>query len=476
MLKPKDDEIGILTEETIRAPNRTVKTQALPSDTIEVAALGTPPFPGMLYDCRKDCFLPGVTLWDNKSLSEDLDSRPKPQTYLKFSSADSLSSKLSLLNASASLKASFLGGLVEVGGSAKYLHDTKSSNRQSRITMYYGETTRYEQLTMRHLDQITYPEVFDQKTATRVVTGVLYGAQAFMVFDRTLTEEENKQKFKEELNAMVEKIPELSTDGNPALQMTNAEKKMVENITCTFHGDVRLQQNPTTYMEALNVYKQLPALLKDNPQNEVPIKVWLIYKAMLLEAVGRVLPAVRGGKLEEESLEDILKIHRSSPFNADTLNQWLNDAKSELDLLSFFTKPLEGIQIVDSRRLIVNPDFPIVFCLTFTSLKYEDLYLSALKEFLKTERFKGIDGEQNMVSVVSVEKWFADEDIVERMRFNNDVFKSFVSPQQGQTFLLIISDISDPSNPGSTIYMYEFGELSDKEVQKPFRLFSRWMK
>ncbi|KAL1279266.1 hypothetical protein QQF64_025939 [Cirrhinus molitorella] len=175
------------------------------------------------------------------------------------------------------------GGLVEVGGSAKYLHDTKSSNRQSRITMYYKETTRYEELTMRHLDQITYPEVSDQKTATHVVIVVLYGAQAFMVFDRTLTEEENKQKIQEELNAIVEKIPELSTDGNPALQMTNAEKKMVENITCTFHGDVHLQQNLTTYMEALDVYKQLPDLLKDNPQNEVPIKVWL-YPLHLLNA------------------------------------------------------------------------------------------------------------------------------------------------------------------------------------------------
>ncbi|KAL1276809.1 hypothetical protein QQF64_036432 [Cirrhinus molitorella] len=116
-------------------------------------------------------------------------------------------------------------------------------------------------------------------------------------------------------------------------------------------------------MEALTLYKRLPALLKDNPHNEVPIKVWLyplhllnataaqvereistgvalaiedvmerlgeaerthrdlsgnslvdsfgdikerlstfrssfsVYKAMLLEALGRDLPAVRGGKL-----------------------------------------------------------------------------------------------------------------------------------------------------------------------------------
>ncbi|KAL1276810.1 hypothetical protein QQF64_036433 [Cirrhinus molitorella] len=96
-------------------------------------------------------------------------------------------------------------------------------------------------------------------------------------------------------------------------------------------------------------------------------------------------------------------------------------------MLSSLTKPLEGIQIVDSAHpntIVVNPEFLPVFCLTFTSLKYEDLYLSALKEFLKTHRFKELGGEQNVVSVASVKKWFADDDIVERMRFNNNLFKS----------------------------------------------------
>ncbi|RXN12983.1 neoverrucotoxin subunit alpha-like protein [Labeo rohita] len=532
MLEPEANEIGILPEETIRAARRIVKTRALPSDTIKVAALGRPLFPGTLYDSRKDSFLPGVTLWDRKSLSEDLDSRPKPQTYTDFSSSDSLSSKLNLLDLSASLKTSFLGGLVEVGGSAKYLHDTKSLNHQSRITVYYSVTTRYEWLTMSHLRKITYPEVFDQKSATHVVMGVLYGAQAFMVFDRTLSEAEDKQRIEGELNAMVEKIRKFSAEGNAALQMTYAEKKIAEKITCTFHGDFHLQQNPTTYMEALNVYKQLPALLKDNPQNEVPIKVWLyplhllnataarvereistsvafaiedimeklgeaertykdlsentlvksfsdikerlhsfhssfsMYKKMLLKAVGRVLPAVRGGEKEEKSLEDILKIHRSSPFNADMLNQWLNDAKAELDILSSLTKQLEGVQIVDSNGLntiLLNSDFPGVVCLTFTSLDYEDPYLSALKVFLETDMFKELDGEQRMVSVAPVKKWFKDSEFMEKLRFNIHLFKGFLKLYEGQAVRFIISAISDTSNPGSSIYLYKHGKLSDKQ-------------
>ncbi|XP_048008768.1 stonustoxin subunit alpha-like [Megalobrama amblycephala] len=539
MLQPKPDETGTLNKETVRPhlfiPRRIMKTRALPSETMEVAALGRPLYPGTLYDCRRDSFIPGVSLWDKKSLSEDLDSRPKPLTNVKFSRSDSISSKFSLLDVSASLKTSFLGGLVEVGGSAKFLRDTKSSHRQSRVTMYYSETTRYEQLTMSHLGQITYPQVFDQKSATHVVVAVLYGAQAFMVFDRKFSEEENKQEIEQELNVMVTKIQK-STESDAALKMTDDEKNMAEKITCTFHGDVRLEQNPTTYMEALSLYKKLPTLLRENTQNAVPIKVWLrplyllnataaqvereistrvafeteaiieelgeaertsndlsgntvvnsfkdikerlrsfqssfsIYKSMLLKAVNRVLPAIRGGEMEEKSLEDILKIHRSSPFNAEMLNQWLNDAKSELDLLSSVTKSLEGIRIEDSDRLnsiLFNPGIVGVVCLTFTSLDYEDPYLSALKDFLKTDKFKELDGEPKMVSVASVRKWFKDDYMLEKVRKNSGYFKFFSDAIKVQAaskgVIFIISDIPDPSNPGASVYMYERGTLTEKE-------------
>ncbi|XP_065151090.1 stonustoxin subunit beta-like [Paramisgurnus dabryanus] len=533
MLQPKPDEIGTLNEETVRAP------RAVSSEQKEIAALGRPLFPGMLYDLRRDTFISGVTLWDKKSLEENLHTHPQANTFTKFSSSDSVNSKSSLLDVSASLKTSFLGGLVEVGGSAKYLRDTKSSNKHSRVTMYYSETTRYEQLTMNHLGKITYPEVFDQKSATHVVVAVLYGAQAFMVFDRTFSEHEDKQKTEADLNAAVNNIPKLSAEGSTGFKMNLFEWIRARKITCTFYGDFRLNQNPTTYMEALEVYKELPTLLKDHPENAVPIKVWLYplhllnataarlekeistsvafsiedimeqmreaertyndlsentlvnsftdikdrlhsfdksfrnYKEVLLKAVGRVLPAIRGGEMEEKSLEDILKIHRSSPFDFDMLNQWLNDAKSELQILSSVIKSMEGIPVVESASLnsvLSNSKYLGVFCYTFTSLKYEDPYLSALKEFLNTDRFKEPYGEQNTVSVESVKKWFKDENNIETMNFNANILNSVAKPYEANNVHSIISAISDPDIPGSSIFVYKNGKLEGKEMQKTFRM------
>uniref|UniRef100_A0A8C1FAP8 SPRY-associated domain-containing protein n=1 Tax=Cyprinus carpio carpio TaxID=630221 RepID=A0A8C1FAP8_CYPCA len=428
----------------------------------------------------------------------DLDTRPQLMTDVKFSSSDSLSSKSSLLDVNASLKASFLGGLVEVGGSAKYLHDTKTSNQQSRVTMFYRETSRFEQLTITQLGQVTYPQVFERKTATHVITAVLYGAQAFMVFDRTFSDDENHQEIEGELNVMVKSIPGFSIEGQGGVEMTEGHKEKAKNITCTFHGDVHLKQNPTTYMEALEVYKKLPTLLGEDSQNAVAIKVWLyplslldtaaaqlvreistclisntehmieelgeverkcndlsrkpvanifsdikerlrlfqnsisIYSLILQKALARVLPAIRGGGMEEKSLDDILKIHYLSPFNAGMLNQWLHDTKSELHLLTSYTKTLKGIKTEDSDGLIISlldPDIDVVVCLTFTSLKYKDPYLTTLNEFLKSVTFTESFSEANK-----------DE----------------------KTIHFIISTISDASNPGSSIYLYEKGKLTDK--------------
>ncbi|KAF4075282.1 hypothetical protein AMELA_G00232670, partial [Ameiurus melas] len=250
---------------------------------MEIPALGRPLYPGMLYDCRRDSFIPGVTLWDKKALRDDLDVHQQPQTHLKFAASDTLRDKANLLDISASLKASFLSGLVEVGGSAKYLRDNKSSARQCRVTMQYSQTTKFEQLTMKELGNITYPQVFDQKTATHVVTAVLYGAQAFMVFDHVTAENENKQAVEGNLHAVVKKIPKISIEGDRSIKMNDEEKQLAENISVTFYGDFELEQNPTTYKESLEVYKKLPMQMKQQQNKGVPLKVWL-YPLTLLDS------------------------------------------------------------------------------------------------------------------------------------------------------------------------------------------------
>ncbi|XP_055486238.1 uncharacterized protein LOC129693447 [Leucoraja erinacea] len=247
------------------------------SANLQLAALGRPFQLGMLYDCRSDALIPGVTLWDLQTLQSNLDRRDQPSTEFHIIASDSMESKSAVLNVSASLKASFLGGLVKVKGSAKYLSNTKESKQQARVTLQYKATTRFEQLTMSHLGRqnITYPSVFDEGSATHVITAVLYGAQAFFVFDQMASSAEKMQDIQGNMEATIKLLPQIAIEGEASLEMTEEQKSHAEEFSCKFHGDFSLKNNPTTFKEAINIYATLPNLLGPDGEHSVPITVWL---------------------------------------------------------------------------------------------------------------------------------------------------------------------------------------------------------
>ncbi|KAF4075259.1 hypothetical protein AMELA_G00232520 [Ameiurus melas] len=279
---------------------------------IMMSALGRALYPGMLYDCRMDSFIPGVTLWDKHALRDDIDVHDQTKTFVKLAASDSVTEKANLLDVSASLKASFLGGLVEVGGSAKFLQDSKSSARQCRVTMQYSQTTKFEQLTMKELGNIIYPQVFEQKTATHVVTAVLYGASAVMVFDYTTAENENKQVIEGNLYAVIKKIPTISIEGQASLKMTQDEKNLAENLNVTFYGDYELEENPTTYTEALRACKRLPSLLKERNSKGVPVTVWLYPLTLLDNRAAKLVREITSSLVTkaETFLEELSDVER----------------------------------------------------------------------------------------------------------------------------------------------------------------------
>lgn len=247
------------------------------SETIELAALGRPFQLGMLYDCRRDVLIPGITLWDSEMLQKHINVHPQPNTDFKIIASDSSEAKSEALNVSASLEASFLGGLVSVKGSAEFLHDKKTSKHQSRVSLQYRTTTCFEQLTMDHLGagNLKYSNVLQEGSATHVVTALLFGAQAFFVFDQEVSSGENHQDIKGNLQATIKKIPQMSIEGQANLKMSEEEQRETNKFNCTFHGDLALENNPVTFEDAIKVYVGLPCLLGENGEHAVPMTAWL---------------------------------------------------------------------------------------------------------------------------------------------------------------------------------------------------------
>ncbi|XP_005751420.1 uncharacterized protein LOC102194809 [Pundamilia nyererei] len=279
---------------------------------MELAALGRPFGLGMLYDCRSDELVPGITLWDRDALMEDRGDRPQIYSDFEMVSSESIQEKSSALNVSASLKASFLGGLIEVSGSAKYLKDTKSSRNQARVTLKYKATTKIQELSMNHLGRgnVKHPYVFDQGLATHVVTAILYGAQAFFVFDREVSEHEDHQEIQGSLKMMINKIPLISIEGEGSLSLTQEDKQKADKLSCKFYGDFRLPKTPTNFQDAIQACQGLSGLLGPNGENTVPVKVWLLPLTVLDSSAAKLVRQISTGLVQEaqSALEDFSEL------------------------------------------------------------------------------------------------------------------------------------------------------------------------
>ncbi|XP_032420275.1 uncharacterized protein LOC116720920 isoform X2 [Xiphophorus hellerii] len=295
---------------------------------IEVATLGRPFRLGMLYDCRQDAIIPGLTLWDCDDLEKYKSETPQRNSNFEIVASESIQDKSSALDVEASLKASFLGGLVKVEGSAEYLNDQMTSKNQARVTLQYKATTKFQELSMNHLGRgnMKHPDVFEKKIATHVVTGILYGAQAFFVFDQEKSETENHQDIRGNLKVLIEKIPKLSIDGEGSLHLEDKDKEKIQKFSCKFYGDFLLEKTPTTFQDAVAVYQSLPKLLGASGENAVPIKVRMLPLTNLDSSAAKLVREISVRLVQEvqsvlEELSD-LEIRSNDAMKNNTTQQF----------------------------------------------------------------------------------------------------------------------------------------------------------
>ncbi|KAL7372101.1 hypothetical protein ABVT39_010287 [Epinephelus coioides] len=281
------------------------------SEKKEVAALGRPFGLGMLYDARRDALIPGMTLWDKKTLQENTVEKSNHSSAFNISASDSIEDKSFLLDVSASLKLSFYSGLIEVGGSAKYLNDEKKFKNQSRVTCQYKATTNFKELLMINILTMDTKQidVITKSGATHVVTGILYGANAFFVFDSEKLEASKVQNVQGSMEAVIRKIPTFSIEGHAEINLNDEEKDLTNKFSCKFFGDFILKSNPATFEDAVKVYVQLPQLLREKGENAVPLKVWLMPLKNLNTEAAELSKEISNALVErvQDALEDLSK-------------------------------------------------------------------------------------------------------------------------------------------------------------------------
>ncbi|KAI4893088.1 hypothetical protein NFI96_006916 [Prochilodus magdalenae] len=151
---------------------------------VEVPGLGRPFQLGMAYDLRKHKLLPGLTLWDQETLQNNIGVSNQCDTKFSLLTSDSSEDKKSTQKIDADLKIAAISGHVEFGGAFRYFAEDKKSENHAKLTLSYHATTTFRQLSMDHLTKISYPNEVKRTGATHVVVAILYGADAYFVFER----------------------------------------------------------------------------------------------------------------------------------------------------------------------------------------------------------------------------------------------------------------------------------------------------
>ena len=259
---------------------------------LQLPCLGSPFKLGTLYDCCTNTLIPAMSLWGPATLGKVSSLREHETSKFDVTSEDTFIKKALQLEAGVGLQLGLLSGLVHAEGAAEFLYDRTTSKNVARVILNYKSTTAFEEITMDQLGEIEFPQVFDKYTPTHIVTGVMYGADAFFVFDQNVSKDEDLKKVQGNIDLKIQSLLPSSMTIEPVKGEASllAKDEANENkLTCKFYGDGILPSHPTTFEEAVKVYQELPKLLKGK---RVAKKVWLHPLADLDERAPRFVREV----------------------------------------------------------------------------------------------------------------------------------------------------------------------------------------
>lgn len=196
-------------------------------------------------------------------------------------------------------------------GSAQYLTDEKKWRNQSRVTFQYSATTIHRQLMVTDIHMGEEQRALIKRgEATHMVTAILYGATAFFVFDSGKLETRRVQETQVAMKGVLNKLLTVNVHGELDARMTEDEKILIKQFCCRFYGDFILDSNPTTFEDALKIYKQLPKMLSVKGENSVPLKVWLMPLKSLDPDAAELKKQISVGLMRkvQDLLEDLKEI------------------------------------------------------------------------------------------------------------------------------------------------------------------------
>ena len=150
--------------------------------------------------------------------------------------------------------------ILQLSGSAKYLHDERKSQDTVRWACKYRVNKRSEQIDADASNFAKNPKWCKDKDkigATHVVTEVTYGFRAYLIFETEITKTITAKEIEGSLEALIQALPGLNVGGGAQVSISENETIVDDVLRFTFYGDTWIDPPPATYQDAKELTNKL---------------------------------------------------------------------------------------------------------------------------------------------------------------------------------------------------------------------------
>ncbi|CAF1251722.1 unnamed protein product, partial [Didymodactylos carnosus] len=142
-----------------------------------------------------------------------------------------------------------------------------------------------------------------------------------------------------------------------SINLNDTEKKCIDKLNCKFHGDFRLDQNPSTFKEAIELYQKLPSLVGADNENAVPKTVYLTPLHVLFNKEEKIIREISSSTINR-SIAGIEDLHSVIVQAVDLTKAsiFTNFPPMKEQLLDFITRVTEFEHELKSQMALLLPE------------------------------------------------------------------------------------------------------------------------
>ena len=355
-----------------------------------IPCLGQPFHLGMVYDCCEEKSVFGLSLWNEDDIKNATVTRSHFSSRIEVYVTDSISERMKALGAEGNIKVSLLTGLAKTDGASKYVKHPPNQTDNARVVLHFKAVTKRKELVIDKLKEKS--SISNTDAATHAVTAIEYGAEAFFIFDCEVAPTEKLEDLQQQLLKIVKSISLYGS--NTKINYTIEDRiqctffgdfRPTVNPT-TFH-DAAVVHNELEGMFSSMATNDVPVRVWLWPLSKLSEGVLAIkevfisseterglqnfvsntgklqaesekiatsflqfpqtqasiisfkemvseYNAKFMKKICSIIPLIRRGTVNENKVQQYFSENDASPFNFESLTEWLKQRQEEYTTLT----------------------------------------------------------------------------------------------------------------------------------------------